>query len=393
MVSELVESASKSTPFLADSRLAEVSKTASLSVLCPDEDTRHETQELLAQKPDVTIEVKDLEQTLSTEESTPGLSDVIVVSVVTSSIMAIDSALQKIKELLGSGTRLCLLSPSHLCQTLEESVQKSLGVAHWMRFDDDEEPVSLLVGTIETDHIQQVRSHDEIIYILKSATVSDAAEVLISQLTSSIKLLGHTAHVVSWNNKNTSDLKGKRCIALLEIDGPILQSLSDNNELQALKALILDSEQLLWVSGTDGQDPSSAMITGLARVVRNEEPNLVFSTLAVKEWRSSKTAELILRVLDNRASDADNEYIIEDGVLCVSRVIEDDALNEQLHHMDPKNNKGASKTVLGEVAGPLKLCVQNAGLLDSLCFEFDPAADAQLEADEVEVTVKASSLK
>lgn len=232
--------------------------------------------------------------------------------------------------------------------------------------------------------------HDEVV-IIQGANPSQAANDLSDQLIRYLDSRGHTAVSVPWDD-NTNSWTGKPCISLLELDRAIMDDPSET-EFERIKKLVLETTKTLWVSGHD--HPSSAIVTELARTVRNEEPGLAFHTLQFNLASSqdlSTTAELILRAFIGGGED--NKFRLDNGVIHVSRIHEDDATNEQPHLLDPLHNKTLSTAVIGKFTEHLKLSIQNAGILSSLCFERDAGTTCtSFEEDELEIVVKASTIK
>lgn len=390
-ISEIVIDANKTRPFLAGFDTVDVLKTANRAVWCSNESAVEATQEIFQDSENINIELKDLAQTLSDEEKTALSSDLIIVPAVLSATEQFEHIIRNARQLLTSDGHLCLIVPANKSQNIEALGRES-GFTNWITFDDFEDStkqqLALLVGSsaVNTNGAQ----HNGEVTILQSLEPSKAAAAAAVQLGKSLSILGYEPEFVSWGDDNLS-LEGKTCISLLEIDNPILHDL-DEEDFDRVKDLILETASVLWVSSP--VDPSSSMVTGLARVVRGEEPGSGFRTLNISLSSSSSAdqfAKHVLRVF--QSSTADNEFMIENETIHVSRIVEDDALNGELDLLDPQNKTSTGKVVLAEAPGPLKLCIQNAGLLDSLCFELDDIAGTDLEEDELEITVKATSLK
>lgn len=295
------------------------------------------------------------------------------------------------KQLLTSNGRLCLIAPVQQSQDILALAHAS-GLNDWIVFNNVEDsckqPLSLFVGWSNGVTGNENPQHEQVI-ILQSPNPSQVAIDGAAQLAKSLSSAGFRASLVECR-KGAMSAKGKKVISLLKIDSSFLQGIAEDDFIQ-IKSLILESTAVLWVSSL--HDPGHAIATGLARVVRNEEPGLSFRTLHADLSDlslASRFAENALRIF--QSDSGDTEFMIKGGIIHVSRVVEDDTLNQKLDLLDPGNNKTVVKRAL-ENAGPLKLCIQNPGLLDSLCFEVDTLPTADLEDDEVEITVRATSLK
>lgn len=174
------------------------------------------------------------------------------------------------------------------------------------------------------------------------------------------------------------------CISLFELDGPLLDTLSET-DFESLRDLWTGCERLLWV--TCGENPSLGMVDGLARCVNVEVAGAKFQVLHL----SSKTGmqsgpELVARILDSsKTTGDDNEFRELRGLLQVPRmhrsVEEDDHLR---HHLED-----ATRYVSMENHDAhFRLAIGKPGLLNTLHFvrqekeeEEVPLADNELELD------------
>jgi len=100
---------------------------------------------------------------------------------------------------------------------------------------------------------------------------------------------------------------------------------------------------------------------------------------------------LISVVLDSQSDE--DEFVVDNGLLHIGRIHEDHEVNAQISGLLPGAAKTILKTPLREVSYPVKLTVRSPGMLDSLCMEYDPVAETELNPSEVEIRVKVSSIK
>lgn len=232
---------------------------------------------------------------------------------------------------------------------------------------------------------------DTQITFVHAANPTKAALAVASRLAESLEKHGYETGVFTWGS-DVSTLTGKSCISLLEFQKPLLQDLSAA-DFESVKKLILDTKSLFWVTALD--DPSAAMIDGLVRVVRNETPGLdvrVFhadepSTLSAPGHLADMISKAFL------STGPDNEFQVKDELLHICRVEEDAVLNEEINSLLPGAEERITTLPLGEVPYPVKLCVKSPGMLSSVCLEPDSSAEAELEADFVEIQTKATALK
>jgi len=266
-----------------------------------------------------------------------------------------------------------------------------LGIKRNYKFVDFEEKefpeLSLTIGNVE---FAPVYTQDRDYVLITPPTLSQESEAVVAELTTSLKNLSFKATNFAWGS-DIAALEGKHCVALLELDNSIFMDL-DERDFESVRKIILGATSTFWVVGHG--DPSAAMISGLARVVRNEMPSVSFQTFHYNQdsqVSSEKVGELISRIISSSASD--NEFMVKNGVVNVCRVEEDVALNDEIESLLPQSGHKVNKLALGQAIGPQKLCVLKPGLLDSLSFEVDELPLADLSEDMVEIKVKATSLQ
>jgi zearalenone synthase (highly reducing iterative type I polyketide synthase) len=423
-----------------DSKLSTVLQTAECDLWSQDEAVQQALQEQLNQGqngPDTSLShatVLDLRRPQQTE--TPGVDkktrDIIIVPASLFASVASDEQVELVIKtataMLASDGRLCLTVPTDKVAQVQ-SIGRTAGLADWAVFDNldntdsSQQELNVLIASLKpaangASKDRNRHGHDETqkeIVILQPTFASDATAQLTTELATSLaEDTNNTPTIIKWDPSGSEtapaveNIKGKLCISLLELDGGVLPNMSEAG-FDGIKSLVFNSNSLLWVTGISADDPGSSMVTGLARVVRNEEPGLPFYTLATPRPSLSESnpdgggssltpqrlAQLVRRVLEAiRDDDAggEAEFMIQDGVIHTSRVVEDHALNTNLHRLAPRNSTAATNEPLAQ-AGPVKLSVRNAGLLDTLCYEpCDDEANAPLGDDEVEIAVKAASL-
>lgn len=380
-------------PYLSDPGIADVLKTANWRLWFNDEDAKLAMKEAYPVPDSTSLELRDLTRTVSLHSQDLQLSDLIIIPIYLLVTERLEQLLHNSKNLLVSSGRLCLIVPAKQAQEIV-ILGQAAGLNDWTIFNDLENPckqqLTLLVGL--NSCVEAIRDHNnQEVIILQSPNPSTGATEAAVQLEKSLSSVGYRTSIIAWGS-GMMTFQSKTVISLLEIDNsrPFLQDISEDNFAE-LKLLILESTSLLWVSSL--HNPGHSIVTGLARAIRNEEPGLSFRTLLVDISESSLTESFTDNILRIMSTDSeDNEFMVKDGIVHISRVVEDDALNQKLDMLDPRKRKTVVKKTL-ENAGPLRLCIQNPGLLDSLCFELDSLPATGLKDDEVEITVMATSLK
>lgn len=376
--------------------LFDVFKTADCKIWCANERARQVAEENCPESKEIQIEMRDLAQPIAQADVPVPTADLIIMNLDSSGSDDMDRLVRNARESLANDGRLCLIVPDNGFD-MSDIRGRSVGFFNWLKigdFDDVEgKPSAILLGSKSANLANGHRSprQDDEVVIITGASPSQAAQRLSHQLLKCLDNRERSAFSVPWNDK-TQPWIGKPCISLLEVDRAIMEDPTEA-DFKRLKKLMLETTKTLWVSGHSG--PSSAIVAGLARTVRNEEPGLAFHTLQFDLASCqdlSATAELILRAFIDGGED--NEFMVDDGVIHVSRVLEDDATNEKLHLLDPMHSKTLETAVIGQSTQPLKLSIQNAGMLSSLCFDKDfGTTNTILGEGELEIAVKASSVR
>jgi zearalenone synthase (highly reducing iterative type I polyketide synthase) len=389
---ELVNTGS-SEPLLTILDIANALKTASYTIHVPDEATKEAVEKHAQRLFDVDVVVQN------PAEGDSGKFDLVIVRSVlkqtqngTSTMSVVETA----ATLLASNGRLFIIALAEQADDIETR-GRAAGIRDWVKLDgvgSDARSVVLLGHRRPEIAPNGVGCHPEVV-ILQSPDPSAAVADLASSLVAHLSSAGYPASLQTWGACNTATVEGKACISLVEVDRPVLRQLTED-DFTFIKALVLGAQKVLWVGAFPETDPSNAIVTGLARVVRSEEPGIVFHTLqlGLPSMEVGTLSGLVLRAFQTPSGE--NEFRINNGTIEVSRVVEDGELNADLLESlgVPRTETATVKQVsLDDAGGPLKLSVRNAGLLDTLCFETDTLPDTPLGDDEVEIEVKATSLK
>nr|ACM42412.1 PKS01 highly reducing polyketide synthase [Floropilus chiversii] len=388
-------------PFVSTLDIGGALKTASYNIYVPDEATKREVEAQLALDTDsVGIEVHDLTQALvGNKEDQPPTSDLVIIR--DESGLG-DMIVEKAAKLVASdGGLVFIVAPRDQGDDLEAR-GRAAGVRDWLRLDDHEEQFAVLLGQRRSQEkaLNGVGGSTQVV-VLESSNPSPAASRLAAALVARLSDLGYSASACPWGVHGTASFEGKTCISLVEIDRGIMGHLSED-DFNLFKGLVFDAKKVLWITVSPETDPSTAIVTGLARALRSEEPGIVFNTMSLDlavlveepSFDLEHMADMILRAYKDGAGE--NEFRISQGLIETSRVVEDDELNGHLLASLGMRNAETTSAVqqlpLEEAGSPLKLCVRNPGLLDSLCFKPDELAGTTLAEDEVEVEVKVTSL-
>lgn len=189
-------------------------------------------------------------------------------------------------------------------------------------------------------------------------------------------------------------------LVLSDLSAPVLPSMTED-QWKLLKRTLVSDEQILWVTtGSQLQvtSPDRAMIHGLARTVRNEDPSIRIITLDVESATGPSTIAAINSVLGYYGSSAakeqsrglENEFVERQGVIHVSRVHPDDAINTA-----EKAVIHGAELVEGELHDfptTVRLQCERVGTIDSLQYAEVSAKELRVPDGSVEVEIFAAGL-
>jgi len=372
-------------------------KTWDATIACQDETmkTRLE-QDSIGQE--IRLEILDFSDDQPAATPGDGLYDVLIALDIESCDSIPELVAERMIEVLKVGGTICILVPDRLLyriQNVFDNNDMKITVVRRPGTAESQEP-SLLIAERQyislTNGINGVMRNTELelITLILTANPTEAERALSSELNIMLTKCGHKVCVFPWDC-NISRLAGKSCISLLEFQKPLLRDLTEE-DFGRVKQLILSTARLFWVTGFD--DPSTSMIDGLSRTVRNEVSGLALSTFHAGEpslLLPKELAELVSKAFTSGGKD--NEFRVIKGLLHVSRIEENTALSEDVGSLLPNTSKTISRLPFNQLQYPVKLGVQSPGLLDSICMEEDDLAETELEPDLVEIQVKATALK
>ncbi|KAI5920728.1 hypothetical protein F4810DRAFT_713262 [Camillea tinctor] len=170
---------------------------------------------------------------------------------------------------------------------------------------------------------------------------------------------------------------------------------------KSIKNLLTSRARLLWVNLQEDNSPIStamkALVTGMSRVMRRENPSAQLITLDIREPLPNASLEIIEAITNiadisfwpktKAASEMELEYAYTKGRLQIPRVRRDYAFNEWTGRV-----RGDEKLALcdyHQADRPLRLEVSSPGALGSLRFIDDKAARLPLPADEIQIEARA----
>jgi zearalenone synthase (highly reducing iterative type I polyketide synthase) len=300
-----------------------------------------------------------------------------------------DCMFLNIMKVLKPAAKLCILADDEILAWFQSKWQSKFGQSMVFRGTDR----NLIIATRASPDINDAHDVDrqsKTVKIIIPGSMTPEEISFVGEMTAMLTKDGYLVEPFEWT-LDVSGLAGSHCISLLEMSRPVLHDLTED-DFNAVRNLILTSASLLWITGFDG--PSSRIIDGLARVVRNETPGLKLRTLHANDrlmTPSSRLAELIPLAFSSQVDD--DEFVVKDGFLHIGRIEEDHAVNRGINTLLPGAAKTITKMPLRNKPFDLKLNIRMPGMLDTLCLEFDERVGTELHPEDVEIDTKVSSMK
>lgn len=228
------------------------------------------------------------------------------------------------------------------------------------------------------------------ITILEARYPSDCCQVLCTKLTHELELNQINVKRRGWG-PDITDLAGRHCVSVVDLDECLLFDTAEE-DFGALKHLILQSSSLMWIS--NASEPGGQLSAGMMRSVRNEVPGKNLRALKISGDAvdyPDRIAMLIRKLL--MTTTVDSEFIEEEGVLKVCRIIEDRPMNSAMSQWMTQREGIIEELPLKDAQGPQKLAIKTQGMLDTLYLEIDKEAERPIEGDEVEIQVRVTAMK
>lgn len=224
--------------------------------------------------------------------------------------------------------------------------------------------------------------------------------VLSMKVETELKLRGVETCFTSWPITNFN--KDAVYVVLDSGEKPMLVDPSEEL-FSSIKQLAIEGRNIMWISAQDSvvasNNPEKGLVAGFSRVARSENPDLNFVIFDVQQTISAGQHMLpkaLSEVLFNsfctndKYESEDYEYGFKNNEVIIPRLVPNEKLNALT-----TNILGEAKAETGhfhQPSRPLKLHVENPGLLDSLIFVDDERAHQQLQPDEIEIEVKACGI-
>lgn len=308
----------------------------------------------------------------------------------------IDEVLRRFFSLLKPGGKIILTVP--FSKTVAQSWAKYLVQNRFTEPDAlfGDKKSSILVASVPSKGKRDTVSGNEVYYIVVDDS-SDAQRNVADRLVSSLEAKGVTAksttisgYVQLATAAGREAVSESICIIISELEAPLLTT-ADEITMSALRTMV-GGRRLLWAHK---ESADTDLVTGFAASIRLDYPKLKFVTLNFQSNKDDENIASRILEVDQRMSSCykgpyETSYKFINGSITIPRLIEDPALKK---HVNQSSDNNLSKVAFGaDNSRPLRLQIQQIGLLNSLCFTDDHIYTAPLEALQVEFKVMATGL-
>ncbi|KAI1330639.1 hypothetical protein F5Y16DRAFT_339584 [Xylariaceae sp. FL0255] len=235
--------------------------------------------------------------------------------------------------------------------------------------------------------------------IVTGSDESAQAKGLTEELTKKLTAEGATVDKKTLAEVAEADLSKDRVIVTAEVEKSVLTNMSET-EYAAIKNIFHHSDGTLWLTQggytIDSRRPALNMITGLARTVRGEAPEIRLATLDLDPdvaLDAPETTKTVLQVLTIQGDSANNEFefAARKGALNIPRLGTDENFSRR-QKPDEDTEDALSLQPLKQANRALKLGLKATGELDSFFFQDDADHEKPLGDEEIEIEVKAVGL-
>jgi hypothetical protein len=218
----------------------------------------------------------------------------------------------------------------------------------------------------------------------------------MDSLSASLSEAGYRVQVQSSFGAIGDDVRA--AIVLDDFSSPLLADVSDEYWLSIRQCLLEGAPCTVWVTqGAQFQatNPNNALIHGLLRSVRAENPSVKLITLDVEGETPAKDSASIVQVLDwtasrDNLSGVDCEFVQRGGILHVSRVLRQ--VNCEEFYRGHATAPSTEFQSIHDNVNHVQLGVTHVGSLDSLQLYEVPGGEPSPLPDQVEIEVTATGL-
>ncbi|KAF2177304.1 ketoacyl-synt-domain-containing protein [Zopfia rhizophila CBS 207.26] len=191
--------------------------------------------------------------------------------------------------------------------------------------------------------------------------------------------------------------KDATILVISELETPQLPILNPE-QWTAVQQLLQMRNRIMWVSKSaqwQVTNPDGAMIHGLCRSVRTEDPSMKITTLDLEDPTNDiavPSINLLLKAIQKPSSikGVEGEYVERGGIFHISLILGDDAINAIEH----AKTAGAPPVGmrLHEAETTVRMIAERVGFIDSLHYVEVDSKELPLPDNKVEVELFASAL-
>lgn len=259
-------------------------------------------------------------------------------------------------------------------------------------WDHDEEQMILVSSPIAVADPTWNGKNIVIVADANSSVQSQASEKLQKLLSGEISVKVDVCDFVSASSMSVPD--EVVFVVFEELDKPLLYKLT-SEQYPELRRFLISAKDILWINPYGGSlpaNPEYAVLSGLARAIRNEYEDHKFTTMALEVDGnvSDEQIHLVHQILRKNHTHTnlvagEPEYIEMDNALNIPRVVQNSNLSQDIFTRSLVQQSG--ETVV-KLAPPLVLKIGSPGLLDTLQFVEDERFAQPIANDEVEIETK-----
>ncbi|KAL5372036.1 hypothetical protein DPSP01_013809 [Paraphaeosphaeria sporulosa] len=326
----------------------------------------------------------------------------------------LQTALVNIQSLLGEDGFLLVHYSASLALDTETSTDSGASGSHFQVLGPEHEVVEKI---LQDAGYRSIRNVPQIVpssdaYISELIAQPSAREALANGVSHSVDLLrlSNIAHDMSEIEHSVTDNgftvrqldvehlgEIKSGSTVLIVDEAYKSVLCDVDQKQwhAIRTLTERDCRILWITaGAQLQvtNPQGALINGMARVIRAENPSAALTILDVEDVSNACAREAINKLLYdvNNGSVMEAEYVERSGVIHTSRVLLDGPVNVAQRE-DSQGGEFQTKH-LHDHPSCVRMVCERPGILESLNFVEVAEGDLPLEDDFVEIDMHAAGL-
>ncbi|KAI9742768.1 MAG: hypothetical protein M1818_003497 [Claussenomyces sp. TS43310] len=368
-------------------------------------------QEKFSSQSNIEFSVMDISK--PTEDLHESEYDLVIVKHAPVQEAILTNMARNVRGLLADGGH--ILSIETFPLSMESDSDSDVVVVHGTEFVDATHTAAILEtnhfnGTIKLLTKQQSLDSQRIAYlaaaksreITSNSTECPVALVHLCRATETGLAVKDSLKALGWDLEDHSfpftELNPQSIVLIVDdLSEPLLARVRER-QWQSIKELTYKENRILWVtvgSQLKVTNPDNALIHGLVRTMRAEDPALSFTTLDVESSSGPDTITAIHRVLVSLEKPIpttmiENEFVERRGIIHINRIRPDDPINK----VEKENSQGAEFVTrnLHESETLIRLQCERLGTLDSLKWTEVSQSELPLTPGCIEVEIVAAGV-